>query len=115
MMKLSFLLILIFSSLEPAYAKNDQNVYEKVTGNLICLYPVRISGYVKPIIDTKPCDKQPEHLHFFLDTRRGVEKLYSVDGSEEAINRLQKITKRKNIKLYGKISGNQKGWIITID
>jgi len=112
---LSFLSILLFSSFEPVHAKNDQNMDDIITGNLICLYPVRNTGNVKPVISTEPCDKEPHHLHFFLDTNRGVEKLYAVEGSEEAIDRLKKTSKRKNIQLEGKISGNQKAWIITID
>ncbi len=112
---LSFLSILLFSSFQPAHAKNDQNMDDIITGNLICLYPVRDTENVRPVISTAPCDKEPDHPHFFYDTGRGVEKLYAVEGSEEAINRLKKTSKRKNIQLKGKISGNQRAWIITVD
>jgi len=112
---LSFLSILLFSSVEPVHAKNDQNMDDIITGNLICLYPVRNTGNVRPAMSPAPCDKEPDHTHFFLDTGRGVEKLYAVEGSEETINRLKKTSKRKNIQLKGKISGNQRAWIITVE
>jgi len=38
-----------------------------------------------------------------------------VEGSQEAINRLENIPKRKNIQLKGKVSGNQRAWILTVD
>ena len=112
---LSFITILLFSSFENAHAKNDQNTDDILTGNLICLYPISNTENVRPAMSPAPCDKEQDHPHFFLDTGRGVEKLYAVEGSEEAINRLKKTPKRKNIHLKGKISGNQRAWIITVD
>ncbi len=116
---ISFLYISLFSSFEFARADNnaDNNKDDSVTltGNLICLYPESDSGNVKLKISTKPCSKEIKHLHFFLEIKKGAEKLYAVEGSQEAINRLENIPKRKNIQLKGKVSGNQRAWILTVD
>jgi len=112
---ISFLYISLFSSFEFARADNNKDDSVTLTGNLICLYPESDSGNVKPIISTKPCSKEIKHLHFFLEIKKGAEKLYAVEGSQEAINRLENIPKRKNIQLKGKVSGNQRAWILTVD
>jgi len=112
---ISFLYISLFSSFEFARADNNKDDSVTLTGNLICLYPESDSGNVKPIISTKPCSKGIKHLHFFLEIKKGAEKLYAVEGSQEAINRLENIPKRKNIQLKGKVSGNQRAWILTVD
>jgi len=112
---ISFFYISLFSSFEFAHADNNKDDSVTLTGNLICLYPESASGNVKPIVSTKPCSKEIKHLHFFLETKRGAGKLYAVEGSQEAINRLENIPKRKNIQLKGKVSGNQRAWILTVD
>ena len=112
---ISFLYISLFSSFEFAHADNNKGDSVTLTGNLICLYPESDSGNVKPVISTKPCSKEIKHLHFFLEIKKGAEKLYAVEGSQEAINRLENIPKRKNIQLKGKVSGNQRAWILTVD
>ena len=112
---ISFLYISLFTSFEFAHADNNKDDSVTLTGNLICLYPESDSGNVKPIISTKPCSKEIKHLHFFLEIKKGAEKLYAVEGSQEAINRLENIPKRKNIQLKGKVSGNQRAWILTVD
>ncbi len=112
---ISFLYISLFTSFDFAHADNNKDDSVTLTGNLICLYPESDSGNVKPIISTKPCSKEIKHLHFFLEIKKGAEKLYAVEGSQEAINRLENIPKRKNIQLKGKVSGNQRAWILTVD
>lgn len=112
---ISFLFLTAFYSLETAYADNNKDDSVTLTGNLICLYPESDSGNVKPTISTKPCSKEIKHLHFFLEIKKGAEKLYAVEGSQAAINRLENIPKRKNIQLKGKVSGNQRAWILTVD
>jgi len=112
---ISFLYISLFTSFEFAHADNNKDDSVTLTGNLICLYPESDSGNVKPKISTKPCSKEIKHLHFFLEIKKGAEKLYAVEGSQEAINRLENIPKRKNIQLKGKVSGNQRAWILTVD
>ena len=112
---LLFLSVSLLFSFKPAYAENDVHKDGVITGNLICLFPDQNSGKVKPEVLTEPCDTRPEHIHFFLDTKKNAGYVYAVEGSDDAINRLKKSTKRKNIDLKGKISGNEKAWIITVD
>ena len=118
--KISFLLILItcffitaFFSLESANAENKEG-YVILTGNLICLYSEPENKNAKPKISTEPCSTDIKHIHFFLETTRGDEKLYSVEGSPEAIEKLEKIPERKNIQLEGKISGNPRALILIL-
>lgn len=112
---ISFLYISLFSSFEFAHADNNKNDSVILTGNLICLYPESGKENVKPKISTEPCSTDIKHIHFFLETKRGGEKLYSVEGSPEAIEKLEKIPERKNIQLKGKISGNQRALILTVE
>ena len=112
---ISFFLISLFSAFDFTHADNSKNESVTLTGNLICLFSEPDSGNAKPKISTKPCSKDIKHIHFFLETKRGGETLYAVEGSPEAIERLENIPKRKNIQLKGKISGNQRAWILTVD
>lgn len=112
---LTFITLSFFPSFQNAYAEDDNQEVVVLTGNLICLYPVKDTGKVKPIVFHKPCHNEPDHIHFFIDTRRGFGRVYAVEGSEEAINRLEKIQERRNIQLEGKVSGNQMAWILTVE
>ena len=110
-----FLYISLFSSFEFAHADNNKDEYVTLTGNLICLYSESGKENVKPKISTEPCSTDIKHIHFFLEIKKGAEKLYSVEGSPEAIEKLEKIPERKNIQLKGKISGNQRALILTVE
>ena len=112
---ISFLFISVFTSFEFAHSEGSDDGTVTLTGNIICLYPESGSKNVEPIISATPCDKEVKHSHFFLETKRRDEKLYSVEGSSDAIKKLQKTQKRKNVQLTGKISGHQRAWIITVD
>ena len=111
----SFLLISVFTSFEFTHAEGSDDGTVTLTGNIICLYPETGEKNVEPIISATPCDTEKKHLHFFFETTRRDEKLYAIEGSPEAIKNLQKTQKRKNTQLTGKISGNQRAWIITVD
>ena len=114
---LSFLSVPLFSSFSTAYAK--QHVHKEdikpLTGNLICLLPDNKTGSVTPVIATSPCVKLPKHAHVFVDFRGEVGQVYGVQGSPEAITRLQETSNRKDVTVKGKIGGNQDAWIITVD
>ncbi len=115
---ISFLFILVFTSFEIAHSDSsdsNEDGFVTLTGNIICLYPESGSKKVEPVISSTPCDKEKKHLHFFFETTRRDEKLYAIEGSPEAIKKLQNIQKRKNIQLSGKVSGNQRAWILTVD
>ena len=86
-----------------------------VRGNVICLLPDHSKGNVKPFIATKPCNGHEPHAHVLLDTRSKVGNVYAVQGSPEAVERLEKGNK-KDIEVKGKVSGSQQtGWILTVE
>jgi len=96
-------------------AVEDKHQNDIITGTLICLVPNYEEGNVKPVIANENCSGHAPHGHVILDTREKVGNVYAVKGSEEAIQRLQSLTNKENIQVKGKISGNQSGWIITVD
>ena len=106
--------ITAFLSLESVIAEDNKDGYVTLTGNVICLYSDPNTENAKPKISSEPCSTDIKHIHFFLETTRGDEKLYSVEGSPEAIERLEKIPERKNIQLTGKISGNPRALILIL-
>ena len=114
---LSFFVVPLFSSLSTADAKEHvhKEDIKPITGNVICLLPDTKTGSVTPVIATSPCDKLPRHAHVIIDMRGEVGQVYAVQGSEEAIERLQKTPNRKDVKVKGKIGGNQDAWTITVD
>ena len=95
----------------------EEEMHKNVTlkGNVICLLPEYKSGKVKPVIATAPCDGYAPHAHVILDTRSKVGNIYAVQGSPEALKRLQQTSNRKDIEIKGKISGNTTGWVITVE
>ena len=73
------------------------------------------SGNVKPVIANENCNGHAAHAHVILDTRTKVGNVYAVQGSPQAIERLQSLKKKMNVAIKGKIAGDQKAWIITVD
>ena len=114
---LSFLSVPLFSSFSTANAKEHEHKEDikPLTGNLVCLLPDKKTGSVTPVIATSACDKLPKHAHVVVDLRGEVGQVYAVQGSEEAITRLQQTSSRKDVMVKGKIGGNQDAWIITVD
>ena len=98
-----------------AHAEKDVHKDDIVQGNIICLFPDKDSGSVAPVIATSPCDGKPTHAHVVVDTRGEVGQVYAVEGSDEAITRLEKTSNRKGVDVKGKVTGSQKAWIITVD
>ena len=95
--------------------EEGMNENDILKGNVICLLPEYKSGTVKPVIATSACDGYAPHAHVILDTRSKVGNVYAVQGSPEAINRLQQTSNRKDVEIKGKISGNATGWVITVE
>ena len=114
---LSFLSVPLFSSFSTAYAEKDKHKEDikPVIGNVICLLPDKNTGSVTPVIATSPCDGLPQHAHVIVDLRGEVGQVYAVQGSPEAIKRLEQTSNRKDVEIKGKIGGNQDAWIITIE
>ena len=114
---LTFLSVPLFLSFSTAYAEKDihKEDIKPVTGNVICLIPDKNSGSVTPVIATSPCVDLPQHAHVFVDFRGEVGQVYAVQGSPEAIKRLEETSKRKEVTINGKIGGNQSAWILTVE
>lgn len=111
----TLLFLAVFTSFEIAHSEGSNDGMVTLTGNIICLYPETGSKNIEPIISATPCVNEKKHLHFFFETTRRDEKLYAIEGSPDAIKKLQNTQKRKNIQLTGKVSGNQRAWILTVD
>lgn len=116
-----FSLLFLFAFHQGAFADSHEEAKDvhsediTVKGNVICLLPDRDKGTVKPFIATEPCNGKEPHAHVILDTRSKVGNVYAVQGSAEAIERLQKSTK-KDAEVKGKVSGSQQtGWILTVE
>ena len=86
-----------------------------IYGNVICLIPDLEKGTVEPVVANKNCNSPRDHAHVVLDTRSKEGNVYAVNGTNEAIQRLQARTKKKDVAVKGSISGDQKAWIITVD
>ena len=99
-----------FSNAEEAKHKEDI-----IYGNVICIIPDLKSGNVSPVIANKNCNGPKAHAHVIVDTRSKEGNVYAVQGSPEAIERLQALTVKENVAVKGKISGDQKAWIITVE
>lgn len=93
----------------------DDIMVKSITGNVICLLPNHDKGTVTPVIATEPCVGHGAHAHVILDTRTKEGNVYAVQGSPEAIKRLQMTSNRTNIEVKGKISAAQTGGIIVIE
>ena len=96
-------------------AAEDKHKNDIITGTLICLVPDYEAGNVKPVIANENCSGHAPHGHVILDTREKVGNVYAVKGSPEALKRLQSLNNKVNIKIAGKISGNQDAWVITVN
>lgn len=85
-------------------------------GTLFCILPGKVEKTVQTIVSDGPCDRLEPHSHVLL-VQRGMEGyVYAVQGSKEAITKIEKSTgDRKNFELKGKIGGNQRAWTITVD
>ena len=86
-----------------------------IYGNVICLIPDMKNGTVEPVVANKNCNGPSGHAHVVLETRSKVGNVYAVNGSPQAVKRLQARTKKENVAVKGKISGDQTAWIITVD
>jgi IMP dehydrogenase/GMP reductase len=76
------------------------------------LIPDYGTGSVKPIIGNGPCDKSPSHTYVLM-TKDG--KIYAMMGSEEAMHKVEMMSERKNVKIRGKVEGNQMDWILFVE
>lgn len=111
----SIVVTLIFSFAYFAVAEESIHKDDIHKGNVICLLPDRDNASVKPVIGNEPCNGYAPHAHVFVDTRTPEGNVYAVNGSPEAIKRLEMLKNKKNVEVKGKVSGNNRGWIITVE
>ena len=110
-----FVLITAFGLSLAANAEGEKHEEDIIYGNVICLIPDLKSGNVSPVIANKNCNGPKAHAHVIVDTRSKEGNVYAVKGSPEAIERLQALEIKEDVAIKGKISGDQKAWIITVE
>ena len=86
-----------------------------IYGNVVCILPDIDKGTVVPVVANKNCNGPTPHAHVVIDTRSKEGNVYAVNGSPEAIERLQALEIKEDVAIKGKISGDQKAWIITVE
>ena len=92
----------------PTYAADDE-VF--VQGNVVCLVYDK-KGNVTPMVATGPCDGYPPHQHILV-TKEGT--VYSLQGLEDGLVKIAKMPQRTDVKIKGKVQGNQYGWVLVVD
>ena len=99
---------LVTLSTNPTYAADDEVI---VQGNVVCLVYDK-KGNVTPVIATGPCDGYPPHQHILV-TQEGT--VYSLQGLQDGLVNIAKMPQRTDVKIKGKVQGNQYGWILVVD
>ena len=110
-----FTVVVVFGLSPLTGAEEDKNKEDFVHGNVVCLVPDLKQGNVSPVIANESCKGHKVHAHVILDTSSSEGDIYAVQGSPDAISRLQSIDDKKNITVKGKISGSQKALILTVE
>ncbi len=83
-----------------------------VQGNVICLIPDYAKGTVNPVIATHPCDGLPPHQHVLVTKT----KVYSLQGLQDGLMKIERNPDRTNVKITGKVEGSeQTGWILFVN
>ena len=104
--------LLSFTLIAEAQDKHKDDI---ITGNVICLLPNHAKGTVTPVVASGPCHGLQPHAHVILDTRTPQGYVYAVNGSPEAIKRLEMQESRTKTKVKGQVSGSNRGWILTVE
>ena len=83
-----------------------------VQGNVICLIPDYDKGTVNPVIATHPCNELPPHSHVLVTEN----KIYSIQGLQDGLKKIEINPHRENVKITGKVEGSdQTGWILFVN
>jgi hypothetical protein len=105
---LIFVITLSIFAVSMSYADDTKTIQ----GNVVCLIPDYAKGTVNPVIATKPCDGLPPHQHVLVTETR----VYSLQGLQDGLMKIEKNSHRINMKITGKVEGSdQKGWILFVD
>lgn len=79
---------------------------------MVCLIPDYAKVTVNPVIATQPCEGLPPHQHVLVTETR----VYSLQGLQDGLMKIEKPPHRVNVKITGKVEGSdQMGWILFVD
>ena len=82
-----------------------------VEGTIICLIPDYGNATVKPVVATGPCDKLPPHQHILVTK----DKVYSLQGLQDGLMKIEQSSQRSDVKVNGKIEGSdQTAWVLLV-
>ena len=106
------LILAISFSIFIANVSNAADKETTIQGNVICLIPDYASGNVSPVISTHPCDGEPPHHHLLVTDN----KVYSLQGLQDGLMKIQTNPHRTNVKVAGKVQGSdQTGWVLFVN
>ena len=105
---LSLMIVIAFAG-KSVYAGHEE--MQEIEGNVICLIPDYAKGTVKPVLATEPCDGMAPHAHVLVG-KDG--KIYSLQGLDQGLMKIQKSAQRSNVKIMGKVEGNSRGWVLYV-
>ena len=109
---LSFIVTVAFASFLTASSNAADEEIKTIEGNVICLIPDYDNGTVKPVIASAPCDGMPPHQHIVITK----DKVYSLQGLQDGLMKIEQNPQRTNVKIAGKVQGNeQTGWVLFVD
>ena len=116
MSKIKFLsgVMVLVAALFIAAASISQAADEETTvdGTIICLIPDYGNATVKPVVATGPCDKLPPHQHIVVTKDR----VYSLQGLQDGLMKIEQSSQRSNVKVSGKIEGSdQTAWVLIVE
>lgn len=116
MSKIKFLsgVIVLVAALMIAAASVSQAADEEMTeveGTVICLIPDYGNATVKPVVASGPCDQLPPHQHVLVTK----DKVYSLQGLQDGLMKIEQSPQRSNVKINGKIEGSdQTAWVLIV-
>lgn len=109
---LMLVLAITFSLFVSASSHAADKRTQTIQGNVICLIPDYEKGTVNPVIATHPCDGLPPHSHVLVTEN----KIYSLQGLQDGLMKIELNPHRENIKITGKVEGsNQTGWVLFVN
>lgn len=96
-------------------AEGGKHKDDIISGDVICLIPGLKKENVQLVIANENCNSHAPHAHVILDTRSKEGNVYAVNGTPKAITRLRSLKNKENVKIKGKISGDQTAWVIIVE
>lgn len=85
---------------------------ETVEGTVLCLIPSYAEGTVKPVVADGPCYGLPPHQHVLVTKNR----VYSLQGLQEGLKKIEQNPQRTNVKITGKVEGSdQTAWVLIVE